>query len=191
MREITFSNIHSVHMYLNSALEWGNFTIKFDNILENNDFGYGREGSVVVYGDVEFCYNPCNGSERENCNQCDPSSSLALEFDSLERVMLDDLSLSSGARRGQHGASSLKMRSVSSLLVSGGQYEGTHLDIQVGECEAWGEPVNCTDVFRLGGVNNIDEGVSGLLIAALAVVFVFIAVVGVIVGMNGIKSSPY
>ena len=52
MREITFSNIQSVHLYINSALDWGNFTIKFENILENNDFGYGREGSVVVYGDV-------------------------------------------------------------------------------------------------------------------------------------------
>ena len=140
---------------------------------------------------MEFCYNPCNGSDRENCQQCEPTSSLALEFLSLERVMLDDLSLSPVAARAQHGRCSVMMRNVSSLLVSGGQYEDLLTDIQVEECEAWGEPVNCTDVFRLGGVNNIDEGVSGLLIAALAVVFVFIAVVGVIVGMNGIKSSPY
>ena len=52
LRLITFSNLHAVNLYLNSALDWGNFTIKFENILENNDFGYGREGSVVVYGDV-------------------------------------------------------------------------------------------------------------------------------------------
>ena len=52
LKEITFSNIQSVHLYINSALDWGNFTIKFDNILEKNDFGYGREGSVVVYGEV-------------------------------------------------------------------------------------------------------------------------------------------
>ena len=52
LKEITFSSIHSVHLYINSALDWGNFTIKFDNILEKNDFGYGREGSVVVYGEV-------------------------------------------------------------------------------------------------------------------------------------------
>ena len=139
---------------------------------------------------MEFCYNPCNGSDRENCQQCEPTSSLALEFLSLERVMLDDLSLSSGARRGQHGASSLKMRSVSSLLVSGGQYEGTHTDIQVGECEAWGEPVNCTHVFQLGAARTVERGVSGLIISALAVIFVFVAVVGVIY-MNGIKSSHY
>ena len=31
----------------------------------------------------------------------------------------------------------------------------------------------------------------GLVIAALAVVFVFIAIVGVVVGMNGIKTSDY
>ena len=191
MREITFSNVHSVHLYLNSALEWGNFTVKFDKILARTDFGYGRAGSVVVYGEVEFCYNPCNGQERDNCNDCDPDSSLALEFDSLDRVMFDDLRLSSGAKKGQQGMSSIVMRNVSSLLVSGGQYEGVDIDIQVEECEAWEDPVNCTDVFLLGGVRNIDEGVSGLLIAALAVVFVFISVVGVIVGMNGIKSSPY
>ena len=59
------------------------------------------------------------------------------------------------------------------------------------DCEAWGEPVNCTDVFVLGGVSLEDDGVPGLVIAALAVVFVFIAVVGVVVGMNGIKSSDY
>ena len=52
LKEITFSNIQSVHLYINSALDWGNFTIRFDNILEKNDFGYGREGSVVVYGEV-------------------------------------------------------------------------------------------------------------------------------------------
>ena len=79
---ITFSNIHSVNLYLNSPLEWGNFTIKFDNILENNDFGYGKEGSVVVYGDVEYCYNPCTeNSTSDNCNMCDPSSTLTMEFD--------------------------------------------------------------------------------------------------------------
>ena len=140
---------------------------------------------------MEFCSNPCNGLERDNCNDCDPHSSLALEFDSLERVMLDDLRLSSGAKKGQQGKSSIVMRNVSSLLVSGGQYQGVEVDLEVEECEAWEDPVNCTDVFRLGGFRNIDEGVSGLLIAALAVVFVFISVVGVIVGMNGIKSSPY
>ena len=52
LKEITFSNIQSVHLYINSALDWGNFTIRFENILEKNDFGYGREGSVVVYGEV-------------------------------------------------------------------------------------------------------------------------------------------
>ena len=52
MREITFSNVHSVHLYLNSGLEWGNVTVRFDKILARTDFGYGRAGSVVVYGEV-------------------------------------------------------------------------------------------------------------------------------------------
>ena len=46
-------------------------------------------------------------------------------------------------------------------------------------------------MFLLGGVALEDEGVPGLVIAALAVVFAFILVVGVVVGMNGIKSSDY
>ena len=54
LKEITFSNIQSVHLYINSALDWGNLTIKFENILEKTDFGYGREGSVVVYGEVRL-----------------------------------------------------------------------------------------------------------------------------------------
>ena len=137
---------------------------------------------------MEFCYNPCNGSERENCNQCDPSSSLALEFLSLERVMLDDLSLAAG--RGQHGHCSVRMRNVSSLLVSGGQYEDLLTDLQVEECEAWGEQVNCSDVFLLGAARTVEQGLSGLIVSALAVIFVFVAVVGVIY-MNGIKSSHY
>ena len=145
---------------------------------------------ILSFFKVEFCYNPCNLSDRENCNQCEPTSSLALEFLSLGRVMLDDLSLSAAAQRGQHGHSSIRMRNVSSLLVSGGQYEDTTTDIQVEQCEAWGEPVNCSDVFLLGGVRTVEQGISGLIISALAVIFVFVAVVGVIY-MNGIKSSHY
>ena len=51
--------------------------------------------------------------------------------------------------------------------------------------------VNCSDVFLLGGVSLQDEGVPALVIAALSVIFVFIAVVGVVVGMNGIKSNDF
>ena len=46
-------------------------------------------------------------------------------------------------------------------------------------------------MFHLGGVILEDEGVPALVIAALAVIFVFIAVVGVVVGMNGIKSNDF
>ena len=92
--------------------------------------------------------------------------------------------------RGQHGHCSVMMRNVSSLLVSGGQYKDLLTDLQVEECEAWGEPVNCSDVFQLGAARTVEQGVSGLIISALAVIFVFVAVVGVIY-MNGIKSSHY
>ena len=47
-----FSNLHSVNLYLNSALSWGNLTISFENIHTENDFGYGQTGSVVVSGEV-------------------------------------------------------------------------------------------------------------------------------------------
>ena len=95
MQEITFSNIHSVNLYLNSALTWGNMTIKFENIQQINDFGYGKTGSVVVYGEVEYCEDPCSlvpptvaGKEKEveeeeedSCNKCDPDSTLLMQFD--------------------------------------------------------------------------------------------------------------
>ena len=58
--------------------------MKFDNIHADHDFGYGKEGSVVVYGEAEFCVNPCTGDPGENntnCNNCDPTSTLLLEFD--------------------------------------------------------------------------------------------------------------
>ena len=60
--------------------------MKFDNIHADHDFGYGKEGSVVVYGEAEFCVNPCTGDPGDNntnCNNCDPSSTLLLEFDRL------------------------------------------------------------------------------------------------------------
>ena len=105
--------------------------------------------------------------------------------------MFDNLILSPGNKRNQHGATAVRMKNVTRLLVSGGEYEGVKMEVEVEECEAWEEAVNCTDVFILGGVTLEDEGIPGLVIAALAVVFAFILVVGVVVGMNGIKSSDY
>ena len=46
----------------------------------------------------------------------------------------------------------VRMKNVTRLLVSGGEYEGVEMDVTVEECEAWEEAVNCTDVFVLGGV---------------------------------------
>ena len=45
--------------------------------------------------------------------------------------MLDGLSLSAAAQRGQHGHTAILIRNVTSLLVSGGQYEDTTTDIEV------------------------------------------------------------
>ena len=49
--------------------------------------------------------------------------------------------------------------------------------------------MNCTDVFEIGGVTMEDEGVTGLVIAAVAVVFIFMAVVGAVLGMRGVKAG--
>ena len=92
LREIRFSSVHSVNLYLNSALTWGNMTIKFENILNTNDFGYGKTGSIVVYGEVEYCEDPCSlvpptakhqeeEEEEDKCNKCDPDSTLLLDFE--------------------------------------------------------------------------------------------------------------
>ena len=102
---------------------------------------------MVVYGDVEYCYNPCNenNTASDNCNWCDPESNLILDFEryqltmtvievqmcyllrnfisSLDTVMFDDLILSPAARRSQRGGSVVRIRNVSHLAVSGGQYD--------------------------------------------------------------------
>ena len=39
---------------------------------------------MVVYGEVEYCVNPCSGDQGENntsCDNCDLDSTLLLEFD--------------------------------------------------------------------------------------------------------------
>ena len=83
LKQITFSNIHSVQLYLNSALTWGNISITFQDILSTHDFGYGATGSVVVYGEVEYCQNPCqnlSSQAGQRCNTCNPHSTLSLGF---------------------------------------------------------------------------------------------------------------
>ena len=71
-------------------------TIKFENIMNTNDFGYGKTGSIVVYGEVEYCENPCSlapptpaGQEEDDedrCNKCDPDSTLGLHFERLGSI---------------------------------------------------------------------------------------------------------
>ena len=60
--------------------------------------------------------------------------------------MFDDLILSPAVRKSQHGSSIVSMRNVSKLLVSGGRYDNVEFDVDVETCEAWGEPVNCSQV---------------------------------------------
>ena len=73
--------------------------------------------------------------------------------------------------------------------VEGGKYEGVNTFIKADECFGWEDKVNCTDMFEIGGVTMEDEGVTGLVIAAVAVVFIFMAVVGAVLGMRGVKAG--
>ena len=36
---------------------------RFENILTSHDFGYGKTGSVVAFGGVEYCYKVGDGGE--------------------------------------------------------------------------------------------------------------------------------
>ena len=78
---------------------------------------------------------------------------------------------------------------VNSFRVEGGKYDGVNMLIEAEECFGWEDKVNCTDVFEFGGVTMKDEGFTGLVIAALAMIFVFLAVVGAVMGMRGVKSG--
>ena len=91
--------------------------------------------------------------------------------------------------RRQHGHCFVKASSVNTFRVEGGKYEGVNTFIEAEDCLGWEDKVNCTDMFEIGGVTMEDEGVTGLVIAAVAVVFIFIAVVGAVMGMRGVKAG--
>ena len=68
-------------------------------------------------------------------------------------------------------------------------YEGVNNTIEAEECFGWEDKVNCTDMFEIGGIILEEEGLTGLVIAAVAIVLVFIAVVGAVAGMRGMKAG--
>ena len=63
---------------------------------------------------------------------------------------------------------------MNTFRVEGGKYERVNTVIEAEECLGWEDKVNCTDMFVIGGVTMEDEGVTGLVIAAVAIVFIFI-----------------
>ena len=75
------------------------------------------------------------------------------------------------------------------LRVEGGRYEEVELITDAEECYGWEERVNCSDILAAGEGIREDEGVAGIVITAVAMVFVFIAVVGAVMGMRGVKSG--
>ena len=83
----------------------------------------------------------------------------------------------------------MEARNVKTFRVEGGKYEGVNTSIEAVECFGWEEKVNCTDMFDIGAIILEEEGVTGLVIAAVAIVLVFIAVVGAVAGMRGMKSG--
>ena len=44
------------------------------------------------------------------------------------------------------------MTNVTRLRVSGGEYAGVEMEVEVETCEAWEEAVNCTEVGRIFGL---------------------------------------
>lgn len=184
---IVFTRLHSVNLYLRNDLSWGNLTIRFHNIREINDFGYGKNGSVIIYGQVEYCDNPCDKiqptageiREEKTCNDCDTESTLALTFQSVESVLFQDLILTP---QNFHGHCSVQADQVGSFSVEGGRYGDVNIDVQADRCFGWKEETNCTSMFVLGGVLEEQEGVAGVVIGAVAIILVFIAVVGAVAG---------
>ena len=83
----------------------------------------------------------------------------------------------------------MQASSVNTFRVEGGKYGGVVTVIEAEECLGWEDKVNCTDMLEIGGVTMEDEGVTGLVIAAVAIVFIFMAVVGAVMGMRGVKAG--
>ena len=103
-------------------------------------------------------------------------------------MLLQDLVLSPVGRR-SHGHCVMEVTSVPVLRVEGGRYEEVELITDAEECYGWEERVNCSDILAAGEGIREDEGVAGIVITAVAMVFVFIAVVGAVMGMRGVKSG--
>jgi len=181
---VSFKNIHSVNLYIKNSLSWGNMTVKFENINGINDFGYRQNGSVIIYGHVEYCDNPCSRQppskareEDKTCNDCDVNSSLFLNFSNVDSVLFQDLILTPEKT---YGHSYIEAFGVTDFSVEGGRYHGITVDVEAGHCFGWKEETNCTAMFLVGGVLEEDEGVAGVVIGAIAIILVFIAVVGAI-----------
>jgi len=199
LEEISFLNVHSVALYLKSSLDWGNVTIRFENILTSHDFGYGKTGSVVAFGGVEYCYKPCilapttpagEEDDKNRCNECDPDSTLSLQFKNMESVLLKDLNLSP-LGPGMYGHCSIDAEEVGRVSVEGGDYMGVKANLARPEegCWGWQERVNCTQVLAVGGVS-LEEGssIAGAICGAVGAVLLLLAVVAVVAGAR-IKSD--
>ena len=88
---------------------------------------------------------------------------------------------------GGHGQCTVVASNVSTFTVEGGSYDGITTVVDANDCFGWEQKVNCTDMFEVGGQTIEDEEVTGLVIGAVAIVFVFLAIVGAVLGIRGMK----
>lgn len=95
-----------------------------------------------------------------------------------------------GVSGGEGGHCVLTAEGVSVLRVEGGRYEGVELITDGGaECYGWEERVACADMLHTGEGDKEAEGMAGVVITSLAMLFIFLAVVGAVMGMRGVKSG--
>jgi len=188
VKEIVFSNMHSVSLYLRGSMSWGNLTLRFENIQNVTDF-YGKKGSVVVYGEISYCEDPCslvpaNQTEEVRCNDCDTNSTLSLYFNSVDTVTLYRADLASYSDENEYGHGKIASTNVNKLQVIGGYYDRVDTS-SVTALSCFNSPelhaTNCSSfLFQQELIDPPD--MVPIFIGVATIAIAFLAVVGALAG---------
>ena len=93
----------------------------------------------------------------------------------MESVLFQELLLSPKLGK-ELGHCFVEADNITSFRVEGGNFEDMMTFVEADLCYGWKTLVNCTDVFEIGGISLIEEESIGAVIAAITIVFVFLAV---------------
>jgi len=176
--EIEIRSVHSVNLYLFQDLYWGNLTVSFTDIHNTSVFNNNKKAGVLIHGNLQYCRDPCQEEDKEkddkDCTICQAYSSLTLNFDRVDDVLLSGL-ISTAEKRG-HGF--INAQNVKTFRVIGGEYSGVTADIDADSCLAFQNVTECDGVLESGSGVEVTSNVGGVVVGAVAVIAVFLIVLG-------------